>query len=76
MNGHGPALGETNTDGIAHANGQPPRRTTEDSEFLMALARRYILDPRTSVGTILMEPIGYGLVEMIITLKMTENVQV
>ncbi|KAF8263701.1 hypothetical protein EI94DRAFT_1740349 [Lactarius quietus] len=59
-----------------HANRQPIRSTTENSEFLLSLARRYILDPRASVGTILMEPIGYGLVEMIITLKMTENVQV
>ena len=74
--GHGYAEGETSANG-APASGQPPPPTAEipqSSEFLRTLARRYILDPRTNVSTIRMEPSGYGLVEVTITLKVADTV--
>ncbi len=76
MVSHGPTLGETNAHGIVPAIGQPLSPTTENprsSEFLRSLARHYILDPRTSVGTIRMEPNRYGLLEMTITLKVADT---
>ncbi|KAH8994101.1 hypothetical protein EDB86DRAFT_2926698 [Lactarius hatsudake] len=75
--GHGPILGETNAHSGADTNGQSHALTTENfrsSEFLRSLARHYILDPRTNVGTIHMEPSGNGLVEMIITVKVADTV--
>ncbi|KAH9043545.1 hypothetical protein EDB83DRAFT_2318029 [Lactarius deliciosus] len=75
--GHGPILGETNAHSGADTNGQSHAPTTENfrsSEFLGSLARHYILDPRTNVGTIHMEPSGNGLVEMTITIKVADTV--
>ncbi|KAH9021727.1 hypothetical protein EDB85DRAFT_411224 [Lactarius pseudohatsudake] len=74
--GRGPILGETSAHSGANANGQSHAPTTENfrsSEFLRSLARRYILDPRTNVGTIHMEPSGNGLVEMVITIKVADT---
>ncbi len=70
-------MSETNTHDDGSGNGQPFAPTVEitrSSEFLRSLARRYILDPMTSVGTIRIEPSGYGVVEMTITLKVTDTV--
>ncbi|KAH9059890.1 hypothetical protein EDB87DRAFT_1731448 [Lactarius vividus] len=74
--GRGPTLGETNTHSGANANGQypPTIENFRSSEFLRSLARQYILDPRTNIGTIHMEPSGNGLVEMIITIKVADTV--
>ncbi|KAH9018177.1 hypothetical protein EDB84DRAFT_660975 [Lactarius hengduanensis] len=73
----GPILDETDAHSGANTNGQSHAPTTENfrsSEFLRSLARHYILDPRTNVGTIHMEPSGNGLVEMIITIKVADTV--
>ncbi|KAH8989571.1 hypothetical protein EDB92DRAFT_850312 [Lactarius akahatsu] len=75
--GRGPILGETNAHSGANTNGQSHAPTTENSrssEFLRSLARHYILDPRTNVGAIHMEPSGNGLVEMIITINVADTV--
>ncbi|KAH9165933.1 hypothetical protein EDB89DRAFT_263504 [Lactarius sanguifluus] len=74
--GRGPTLGETNTHSWANTNGQyaPATENFRSSEFLRSLARQYILDPRTNVGTIHMEPRGNGVVEMIITIKVADTV--
>ncbi|KAH9015739.1 hypothetical protein EDB83DRAFT_2321259 [Lactarius deliciosus] len=74
--GRGPTLGETNAHSWVNTNGQyaPATENFRSSEFLRSLARQYILDPRTNVGTIHMEPSGNGLVEMIITIKVADTV--